>query len=201
MKLSFKLFIVISTVAGTVSILGQPPPEPCSLGNVLEQSSQGFANNGYGKYDMTACNICAESGKGHGTCCDSIYRHSLGRDDDDYFQNENFGVDCYDINEVCVVGQADCYPGLFCNAEAKNTCQLKEDDPNACIGGGCASLMRSSTGTMTKGGPSFVLVVVGLLGVAMMALQVALQRRHRGAGLLRRHHYSEVEATATRIDV
>ena len=49
-----------------------------------------------------------------------------------------------------------------------------------------APLLASSpsTDTTTKDGPSFVLVVVGLLGVAMMALKVALQRRHRG--LLRR---------------
>ena len=38
----------------------------------------------------------------------------------------------------------------------------------------------SSTGTSTKDRPSFVLVVVSLLGAAMMVLKVALQRRHRG---------------------
>ena len=90
----------------------------------------------------------------------------------------------------------ECYPNLFCNAA--KTCQLKEDDPDACLGGGCASLTSSSTGTITNGGYSFVLVVGGLLGAAMMALKV-VQRRHRG--LLRRHQYSEVDATATRMDV
>ena len=90
----------------------------------------------------------------------------------------------------------ECYPNLFCNAA--KTCQLKEDDPDACLGGGCASLTRSSlTGTITQGCSSFVGVVVGLLGAAMlMAMTVALQRRHHG-GLLRRHQYSEVDATAT----
>ena len=38
----------------------------------------------------------------------------------------------------------------------------------------------SSTGTSTKDRPSFVMVVVSLLGAAMMVLKVALQRRHRG---------------------
>ena len=55
----------------------------------------------------------------------------------------------------------------------------------------------SSTGNASDG-QSFVLVVYGLLGAAMIAMKV-VQRRHRV--LLRRHQYSEVDATATRIDV
>ena len=55
----------------------------------------------------------------------------------------------------------------------------------------------SSTGNASDG-QSFVLVVFGLLGAAMLALKV-VQRRHRV--LLRRHQNSEVDATATRIDV
>ena len=71
------------------------------------------------------------------------------------------------------------------------------DDEDAAVNDAdvAAALVTSSSSTdiTTKDGPSFVLVVVGLLGAAMMALKVALQRRHRG--LLRRHHYSAVDAT------
>ena len=225
MKLSSPLFFVFSTVVGTALIAA----EPCLPG---DNNSQGFANNGYGAYDMTACNYCAKSGKGHGECCDSIYRHSSGRDDDDFFQTENDGVDCADVNDGCIVGEGQCYPGLTCGAA--KTCQLKTDDPNAhpatcdpqCGPGTfCSEALtctvngahleyvndvgqqvellgekeRNKDTTTTKGDPSFVFVVVGLLGAAMLALKVVLQRRHRG--LLRRHQYNEVDATATRIDV
>ena len=189
MKLSSPIFFVFSSVVGTVSIAA----EPCDV---------------YGKYDMVACNACAEHGVTYGNvyasvCCNAIYRHSLGRDDDDIADANDLDL-CIDRNkEGCIVYQGEdnsgnCYPGLFCNAA--KTCQLKEDDPDACLGGGCSSLTRSSlTGTITQGsGSSFVWVVVGLLGAAMMALTV-VQRRHRG--LLRRNQYSEVDATATRIDV
>ena len=55
-------------------------------------------------------------------------------------------------------------------------------------------------GATTHGGPSFLLIVVGLLGAAMMAMKVARQqRRHRG--LLRRHQYNEVDNTATSIGI
>ena len=192
MKLSSKLFVVLSSVMCTVSIAA----EPCDV---------------YGKYDMVACNSCAEHGVTYGNvyasvCCNAIYRHSLGRDDDDIADANDLDL-CIDRNkEGCIVYQGEdnsgnCYPGLFCNAA--KTCQLKEDDPDACLGGGCASLTRLSLtmGTSTKGGSSFVWVVVGLLGAAMLMAMttVVLQRRHRG--LLRRHQYSEVDATATCIDV
>jgi hypothetical protein len=196
MKLSSKLFVVLSSVMCTVSIAA----EPCDV---------------YGKYDMVACNSCAEHGVTYGNvyasvCCNAIYRHSLGRDDDDIADANDLDL-CIDRNkEGCIVYQGEdnsgnCYPGLFCNAGGSfPTCTLIEDDPDACIGGGCASLTRSSwTGTSTQGGPSFVLVVVGLLGAAMLMamMTVALQRR-RHRGVLRRHHYSEVDATATpRIDI
>ena len=180
MKLS-PLFFVFSTVVGTVSIAA----EPC------------LGKDGYGIYDMPACDFFADSGKGHGECCDSIYRNSLGRDDDDIAEG---GVECYDVNHSCDKGQGDCYPGLIC---ADSTCTLPTDNPEAhaaCRGCDVALVTWSSTtGTITKGGPAFVMVVVSLLGAAaMIALQV-VQRRHRV--LLRRHQYSEVEATATRMDV
>ena len=193
MKLSSSLVVVLSSVMGTVWIAA----EPCAY-TPLE-------TKGYGKYDMVACNLCAESGKNQGLCCNAIYSHSLGRDDDDSQYGEALDG-CLDIGpDECVEGQKNCYPGLFCNAGGSfPTCTLIEDDPDACIGGGCASLTRSSwtMGTSTQGGSSFVWVVVGLLGAAMlMAMTVALQRRHH-RGLLRRHHYSEVDATATpRIDI
>ena len=79
------------------------------------------------------------------------------------------------------------------------TCTLPPDNPEA--HGAAALLVTStSTDTITHGGPSVVLIVVGLLGAAMMAMKVARQqRRHRG--LLRRHQYNEVDNTATSIGI
>ena len=71
MKLSFQLFCALSLVVSTAMIAA----EPCA------------GVDGYDKYDMVACNFWAESGKGHGQRCDAIYRHSLGRDDDDFAPN------------------------------------------------------------------------------------------------------------------
>ena len=69
------------------------------------------------------------------------------------------------------------YSGLIC---ADAICQLNEDDSNA-HATVAALLTSSSTGNTTKGGgPSVVLVMVGFLGAVMLALKVALQRRHRG---------------------
>ena len=105
----------------------------------------------------------------------------------------------------CTPGDADCMPGLTCvgnnvrnyyTGTLKGTCQLNTDDPNAHA---ASSLLTSpSTGNTNNGGHSFVLVVISLLGAAMITMQVVLQRRHRV--LLRRHQYSEVDAS-TRIDV
>ena len=124
--------------------------------------------------------------------------------------------DCMDIGGPCYVGAGQCYLGLICGATKTcqmgigghcdmrvtgqcspdlacvyGLCQLKADDPNA----HAASLLltTSLTGTTTKRGPSFILVVVGLLGAAMMALKVG-QRRHRGLLRRNRNQYSEVDA-------
>ena len=190
MKLFSQLVVVLSSVVGTVWVAA----EPCANGDA--NSAKGDGN--LGQYDMVACNLCAESGKGQGSCCNAIYSHSLGRDDDDW-QGKEAIDNCSDLNGVCSESpKGQCYPGLFCNAAKK--CQLQEDNPDACLGGGCASLTRSSlTSTTTKGGPSFVVVVVGLLGAAMlMAMTVVLQRRHRGL-FFRRHHYSAVDATPSQV--
>ena len=174
-----------TTVVGTVSVAA----EPCA--------------NGFGAYDMVACNECAENGKNQGYCCNAIYRHSLGRNDDD-FSDGNEVAFCCDVNQDCKVGVDDCFPGLICvddpnSVGANPKCQLNANDPNAHAAASSLVTSSSSTGN-TTGGPSFVLVVVGLLGAAMMALTVVVQRHHRG--LLRRHQYSAVDATtATRIDV
>ena len=147
------------------------------------------ANGGYAKYDQPACDGCAHSGNDlGGECCDSIYRNSCGRDDD------NDAPICIDIDDECTVGWGQCLPGLICAQvrPGKHLCQLSANDPNAHA---AASLVTSFfTGTNTNGGYSFVLVVVGLLGAAMTTLY---NSRHRG--LLRRHQYSEVDAT--RMDV
>ena len=179
MQFSFRFFVVLFTtvVVGPVSVAA----EPCA--------------NGWGEYDMTRCNFCAEQGKGHGECCEGLYKGSFGRDDDDDWQK--YG--CFGLNEGCKVGGGDCYPGLLCYAEANETCQ-KPSDPcaNGCDGpNGTASLVTRSSSSLTS---TTTMVVVGLLGAALLALQVVVQRRHRG-GLLRRHQYSEVDATATRFYV
>ena len=101
---------------------------------------------------------------------------------------------CTDVGDGCEVDGGDCYPGLSCGVTG---CRLKKDDPNAHAKSSLVT-WSSLTGNTTKGGPSFVFIVVGLLGAAMIAMKV-VQRRHRV--LLRHHQYSEVDATATRIDV
>ena len=191
MNLSSPLFFVLSSVVGTVLIAA----EPCEIG-------EGYGN--YGKFDMVACNYCAKNGKAHGECCNAIYSHSFGRDDDDFFNGEDPSNKCNDLKSPCKVGAGECYPGLTC--VAAETCQLKVDDPNAHPASftpiPILMMMPSSSTGHTNGGHSFVLVVVGLLGAAMIAMTVVLQRRHRG--LLRRNHYSEVHnttTTTTRIDV
>lgn len=116
MHLSFQPFFVFSSVVSTVLIAA----EPCLTG--------------YGKYDPTACNECAKNGRGHRTCCDAIYRHSLGRDNDDILPS---GVDwdCRGLNYICDVGKAQCIPGLYCANNSASTkligCQLIPNDPNA----------------------------------------------------------------------
>ena len=146
------------------------------------------------------CNSCAENGNGktgHSLCCNALYRHSKGRDDDDGGDANSLGY-CTDVNGGCSVAEGVCYPGLTC---VDTTCV---DDPIAYAAAVAAAVAaaadaaeaalvtRSSTGTITKGGPSFVLVVVGLLGAAMMTMTIV---QHRRRGLLHRHHYSEVDAT------
>ena len=54
---------------------------------------------------MTACIFCAESGKGHGQCCDSIYRNSLGRDDDLFSDSPSAGG-CVSLDGTCDIGKA-----------------------------------------------------------------------------------------------
>ena len=93
----------------------------------------------------------------------------------------------------------DCYPGLVC---ASSTCTLPTDNPEAHAASSLVTWSSTSTSNTITGGPSFVVVVVGLvLGAALLTLY---RFRHRGL-LLRRHHYTAVDAataTATmRMDV
>ena len=138
---------------------------------------------------MPACDFCAHSGNGHGQCCDSIYHNSLGRDDDNVP-----GTEWNDLNAGCKVGQGDCYPGLICVAKK---CQLPTDNPEAHAASTAQVTSSSSMGGTNKAGYSCVFFGFGQLGAAMMALKVALQRRHRG--LLRRHQYSEVDASPIKV--
>ena len=183
MKLSSPLFFVLSTVVSTVLIAA----EPC-----LPKGNDN-TNGGYAKYDQPACDFCAHSGKGNGECCNAIYTHSCGRDDDDFADGNDVDL-CTDVNSGCIVGAGNCYPGLIC-VDNPNTdcvinpsCQLPTDNPEAHA---AASLVTwsSLTGNATKGSHSVVLVVIGLLVAAMIATKV-VQHRHRV--LLHRNQYSEV---------
>ena len=97
MKLSSQLFVVLSSVVGTVVLIAA---EPCA--------------NGYGVNDMVACNACAEHGKSskNKSCCNAIYHHSLGRDDDDWLDDHELIYDCVKLGDVCNVGDEQFYPGL-----------------------------------------------------------------------------------------
>ena len=146
----------------------------------------------FGKYDRVACDFCAEHGKKHGQCCDSIYRNSDGRDDDGFFSTESPDKDCNDINDGCTGGEAECYPGLTCGYG--QTCQLQTNNPNAHAAAALVPSSSSTASTTTLQGVSSLVFVAG--AAAMIAMMVV---RHRG--LLHRHQYNAVDATATRMDV
>ena len=199
MKLSSNLFVVLSTmVVGTVWIAA----EPCLLEDIDNDDSVG--HGGYGKYDQPACDACADSGKNKGECCNAIYLHSNGRNDDDALGNGDALGNCIALNHGCAPGAGDCYPGLVCDGPRStiddepyeaSTCKLPTNNPNAHAASSLVTLRSSSTGHTLD---PFVVVVVGLLGAAMTMLY---HTRHRG-GLLRRHQYNAVDAaTATRMDV
>ena len=91
MQFSFQRFFLVATitVVGTVSVAA----EPCF------RSNDGWK---YGQYDMTACNECAEHGNSHPnkSCCNALYHHSLGRDDDDLFNDHKLIDDCVLVGEI-----------------------------------------------------------------------------------------------------
>ena len=161
---------------------------------------------------MTACNACAKNGKGDGQCCDALYRGSLGRDDDDGDDSPTDGG-CVLAGKSCDVNDGACAPGLTCTRNCslggtmtfpsddygKYTCETHPyppcDDDN--VGG--ALILQASSATRNAddgGGPSFGVVVVGLLGAALMVKKVVTSRHSSGVAL-RRHQYSEVDATTT----
>ena len=149
-----------------------------------------------------------------------IVIHSDGRDDD--WLKEDVKDDCVLLGKACDVKDGACAPGLTCTAVCTVTYLAKADGidmfptnkygaytcqkqpypdcvdgpierPAAALVYDASSLTRNDEG----GGPSFGLVVAGLLGTAMLVMQV-VQRRHRG--LFRRNQYNEVD-TATPIPV
>ena len=151
MKLSSVLFFVLSSVVCTISIAA----EPC-----LPEGNDN-ANGGYGKYDQPACDACADSGKNKGLCCDAIYRHSSGRDDDDdLFHGDEYSLhNCVDLGgglalTRCDMGEEWCYPGLVC---VDSNCKLQTDNPEAHAASSLLTL-RTSTSNTTKSGHSFVLI-------------------------------------------
>ena len=121
--------------------------------------------NNFGKYDMPACDACAANGKNKGLCCNLIYRQSSGRDDDDFFGEGR----CFDLNDGCLVGEDNCFPGLVC---VGSTCTLPTDNPEAHAASSLLTVRSSSTSNTTKSGHFFV--VVGLQGAAMILFPYAL---------------------------
>ena len=204
MKFSFPRFFLFATitVVGTVSVAA----EPCA------------SNDGnWGQYDMTACNTCAQHGnKLGGQCCDAIYRHSLGRDDD--WLKEDVSDDCVKEGKSCAgdVKEGVCAPGLTCTRNCsveptshfwgkdvygKYTCETQPYPPceNDDQTETSALVLQESSATRNAdegGGPSFGVVVVGLLGAALMVKKVVTSRHSRGVAL-RRHQYSAVDAPTT----
>ena len=125
MQLSFKLFVVLFTVVGTVSIAANP------------------CLSGYGKYDWGACWDCADSGENKGLCCGAIYRHYHG---DEYSDDDEDSLYvCHEIGETCWVGYGWCYPGLVCDGPdwSKSTCTLPTDNPEAHAASSLLSKMRA----------------------------------------------------------
>ena len=196
-------------VVGTVSIVATT--EPC--------------RSGFGKYDVRACFACADGGENKGPCCDDIYRHSWGRNPDIVVDCQDTQEGCWVGKGWCLPGLI-CVVDESSGGRDFGACQLKEQQsptpapavlpPSMVVPESPATIIQtvppavataasslltlrsSSTSNTTKSGHFFV--VVGLLGAAMMAVKVVLQRRHRGL-FLRRHLYNEVDATAIRIDV
>ena len=71
MKLASQLFVAHFLVVCTISVAFKT--EPCLTSgddngdDASPDDDDGVgANNGYGKYDMPACDFCAQSGNGHG---------------------------------------------------------------------------------------------------------------------------------------
>ena len=109
--LSSQLFFVHPEVVGTVSIAG----EPCLPGK----------NDGYGKYDDARVWFLCPQWKVNGDRCNAIYTHSCGRDDDDFVTSEHSLTYCCDVNDGCIVGVGNCYPGLIC-IDNPNTVSYKK---------------------------------------------------------------------------
>ena len=194
MQFSFQRFFLVATsVVTTISVAA----EPCS--------------GPLGKYDPAACDACATGGKGKGQCCEDIYYNSNGRDDD-WFRDSPDDGGCVKEGKSCDVKEGACAPGLTCtrpctvsgtetfpqNNYGKYTCETHPYPNTACNSptGGFSLLNEfSATRNADGGGPSFGLVVVGLLGAALMARKVVTSRHSSVA--IRRHQYSEVDATTT----
>eukprot|EP00751_Fragilariopsis_kerguelensis_P012871 CAMPEP_0170771420 /NCGR_PEP_ID=MMETSP0733-20121128/8043_1 /TAXON_ID=186038 /ORGANISM="Fragilariopsis kerguelensis, Strain L26-C5" /LENGTH=170 /DNA_ID=CAMNT_0011113165 /DNA_START=56 /DNA_END=565 /DNA_ORIENTATION=- len=164
MKFSFQLlFMIFSTVVGTVSVAA----EPCLTGVV-------------GKYDLAACTKCATGGKGNGQCCDSIYKHSNGRDDDDVFDDKPNDGECILYGNSCDVNEGQCAPGLVCTKHytyggESTWCDI---GPGASLPAGTMvqQLLNESSTSNDNGGHAVVFVMVGLLGAAMIAVKVVTSR-------------------------
>ena len=64
-----------------------------------------------------------------GQCCDAIFRHSLGRDDDNMFDDDDVTLfNCQDPNKSCDMGKGQYMSGLSC---VSGKYQIKKNDPNA----------------------------------------------------------------------
>jgi hypothetical protein len=201
MKVFFELFFTIFfiTTVGPGSVLG----EPCA-------KNDGY----YGQYDMEACLTCEINGNNMklGNCCNAIYHHAKGRDDDNTWDDQiNVGDQCLLLGDTCEnSNDSVCAPGLVCKQDKACITATKtstQDD----LQGICYSCRRPGyvfpIGSLveyyssTPGGDdsnrhesfSTTASYVGLLGMVIGVTMIVLKttKKHR-----RNYQYTEIAAAA-----
>jgi hypothetical protein len=205
MKVFFELFftIVFITTVGPGSVLG----EPCA-------KNDGY----YGQYDMEACLTCEINGNNMklGNCCNAIYHHAKGRDDDNTWNDDiNVGDQCILLGDTC--DKTDnhngsvCAPGLVCKTNKVCITDIKKFTPDDRLLDICYSCRRPGyvfpSGSLmeyyssTPGGDdsnrhesfSTTASYVGLLGMVIGVTMIVLKttKKHR-----RNYQYTEIAAAA-----
>ena len=170
------------------------------LGNYTDDPAQSYACAAYGTNFPLSPVLFKDTGKPSDQT-ESPMKFLGGISLENWVVRDYYNNDRVIVNYTASDPAPDCAtfvdPHTTTLTPSAKSSSLTEDDPNAQASAASLVTSSSSTSTTTKGGHAFVLVSV--LGAAMIAMTVVRQRHHRG--LLLRHKYSEVETTATRIDV